>query len=146
MTYLGSLEWIFHKIGESIQAAVFWAGGDVNTAKSNFLTAMRQFNLITTGFTGSILGEIQQISYRNSMNELSGVLYLIGTPSFRDELASQAAIVDAKLKSIGFSTFRVAWESARQLISLQARLYLEQRFWNLGDPWRALVTGFKPVL
>lgn len=48
----------------------------------------------------------------------------------------------------GYEMFKAEWTFGRLIISLQARLIVEQFLWERGKDfpaWRRLVTGFKPV-
>ncbi len=46
---------------------------------------------------------------------------------------------------IGFDEFAATWSACRQMIGLQGRLFFEQVFWLMGDPWKSLVTGFGAI-
>lgn len=44
-----------------------------------------------------------------------------------------------------FTQIKQNWTFTRTVISLQLRLIIEQVFYDLGQPWRQLVTGFSPM-
>lgn len=44
-----------------------------------------------------------------------------------------------------FTTFATMWKRYRLCIGLQTRLMAEQVLYDLGQPWRNLVSGFKPI-
>jgi hypothetical protein len=48
-------------------------------------------------------------------------------------------------KGTAFNKFKADWNVARLVIGLQSRLMAEQILWELGPPWRNLVTGFRPI-
>lgn len=45
----------------------------------------------------------------------------------------------------GYLLFKQDWSIVRLVISLQARLMVEQVLWDLGGRYRELVTGFRPL-
>lgn len=52
--------------------------------------------------------------------------------------------IGKRIRGLPFGVLANRWFFLRQFISLQARLYWEYVFWNVGDPYRRLVTGFNP--
>ena len=44
-----------------------------------------------------------------------------------------------------FEDFREHWKWRRLLIPLQLRLVVEQMLWDMGLPWRSLITGFRAI-
>lgn len=47
--------------------------------------------------------------------------------------------------SEGYLRFRLDWNLARHIFSLQLRLVEEQVLWELGKPFSELCTGFRPI-
>lgn len=45
----------------------------------------------------------------------------------------------------GFEDFKRRWKYGRCCIDLQSRLMVEQILFELGNPWRSLVSGFGPL-
>jgi len=45
----------------------------------------------------------------------------------------------------GYGVFYSDWKKVRMWLSLQERLCVEQVLFDMGRPWRSLVTGFVPV-
>ncbi len=43
------------------------------------------------------------------------------------------------------SHFQREWKWIRLWVPLQVRLFVEQVLWDMGGPWRKLVTGFRPI-
>ena len=63
---------------------------------------------------------------------------------------SQLLITAAKeiaegLGRIGCGRWARFWHYGRQLVSLQQRLFLEQIYSDLGEPWSKLITGFGTI-
>lgn len=50
-----------------------------------------------------------------------------------------------KAKGLGFEQFKSNWRVFRVWCPLQVRLAAEEIFWELGDPYRKLITGFAPL-
>ena len=44
-----------------------------------------------------------------------------------------------------FNLFREHWKWRRLLVPLQFRLICEQILWDMGLPWRSLITGFRAI-
>lgn len=44
-----------------------------------------------------------------------------------------------------YRAFAADWTLLRVFVPLQVRLATEQLLWQRGEPWRRLVTGFRPV-
>jgi hypothetical protein len=44
-----------------------------------------------------------------------------------------------------YPLFKTDWMVLRNSLPLQARLVVEQQLWNLGEPWKRLVTGFNAI-
>lgn len=78
-------------------------------------------------------------------------------PSTRDILTLSLRIqerisswVDGYVSNYGsadkaYPIFQMVWKACRAWVPLQLRLCAEQVFYNKGDPWRKLVSGFKPL-
>lgn len=41
--------------------------------------------------------------------------------------------------------FTIDWMVLRNHVPLQVRLMVEQELWRMGEPWKGLVTGFRPI-
>lgn len=50
-----------------------------------------------------------------------------------------------ELKARGFDVFQNHWKRIRPWLDLQTRLACEQIFYDKGQPWRQLVSGFRPL-
>lgn len=67
-----------------------------------------------------------------------------------DRSLKMANVIRAWLKSyvqdgeVGFQRFKMRWKYGRCTINLQIRLLVEQVLFELGPPWRSLVSGFSP--
>ena len=57
-------------------------------------------------------------------------------------LINLAKEVASRLGAIGYGRWARFWHYGRQLISLQHRLFIEQVYSDMGEPWSGLVTGF----
>ena len=57
------------------------------------------------------------------------------------------AVATIKLLSDGgdFNVFRRRWKWARLAAPLRVRLGVEQVLWDMGSPWRVLITGFRAI-
>ena len=52
---------------------------------------------------------------------------------------------DIILRYSNFEEFREHWKWRRILVPLQLRLVVEQMLWDMGLPWRSLITGFRAI-
>lgn len=59
-------------------------------------------------------------------------------------LAEARALKDLMLET-GFRKWAKFWHYGRTQISLQMRLFSEQVYSDLGDPWSSMITGFGPM-
>jgi hypothetical protein len=89
---------------------------------------------------GVIIVEYQQNAARAKI-----LLQALADPAFQRTLDADFEEIASLIKRTSFERFRSSWKMGRQLVSLQARLVIEQVLWNQGNPWRSLVTGFKPI-
>lgn len=83
--------------------------------------------------------------YMATMNETWGVALLMVDEGFRKRSLDDFNGLKQLLWSGGFDRFVDSWKLGRQLVPLQGRLVMEQVLWDLGGPWRTLVSGFKPL-
>ena len=95
---------------------------------------------------GSLLAAKAMFDFALHMNSAFGVVYAIRNRTSRVEMTRSKEQLKQVMLSVPYEDFKLAWQTARQLVDLQGRLLLEQCFWELGGRWRTeLVTGFKPV-
>lgn len=92
-----------------------------------------------------LLVTMEYSKFAGQTNEAEGLIELISRSNFREIAGAIQARIMGKLQTIPFEDFKLAWAFARQMVGLQGRLLLEQCFWQMGEPWKSLYTGFKPV-
>jgi len=69
-----------------------------------------------------------------------------GMIAFRNHIYTEIRVVGHPAgEAYMYDCIRQNWTFTRTQISLQLRLLVEQIFYDLGQPWRKLVTGFRPV-
>ena len=61
-------------------------------------------------------------------------------------LVGAAQAVADLLEDMGFGRWARYWHYGRSTISLQHRLFVEQVYSDLGEPWSKLVTGFGSIV
>jgi len=86
-----------------------------------------------------------QKGYSDKMSEVYGLLHLLRDASFQNSVRRDWERVVHQVVTIPHEVFAPMWIVARTLISLQARLYVEQVLFSLGKPWSDLIAGFKPA-
>ena len=82
-----------------------------------------------------------------AIGELRGYLRYLSTNLDRDTNALVLTAFEVKtfLRRVGIRKWSEYWHYGRQLISLQHRLFYEQVYSDMGEPWSELVTGFGPL-
>ena len=87
------------------------------------------------------LGTLEQVSQIHAW-----ILRLRNTVDHDSRLLIGAAQALADLiENIGWKRWARYWHYGRSTISLQHRLFAEQVYSDLGEPWSRLVTGFGAI-
>ncbi len=96
-----------------------------------------------------IAGLSKATGFVQTVTELRVLIELLQNASAADEAAGALTRLSGDLATAvhgyGARRFRKLWVRARLLVGLQSRLFIEQVLWELGGPFRDLVTGFRPV-
>ena len=96
----------------------------------------------------AIPGFSKAASFAITIGEIKVLEQLLKTGVAGKATASFEALAGSLATAIhgyGSRRFRQFWVRARLLVGLQTRLFVEQVLWELGGPFRLLVTGFNPV-
>ncbi len=72
-------------------------------------------------------------------------LRIFGVDRAHIALAAERDAVVHLIQEVGFRKWSRYWHYGRTQISLTTRLFVEQVYSDLGDPWSQLITGFGPI-
>ena len=69
----------------------------------------------------------------------------LGIERYTRGFTAEANALKALMKETGFRKWAKFWHYGRTQISLQMRLFAEQVYSDLGEPWSSMITGFGPM-
>jgi len=100
---------------------------------------------------GSIAGLVKQIpgfgriATSHALRRWARELRLFGVVRQANIFSAERDAVVDLIEESGFRQWAKFWHYGRTQISLTTRLFIEQIYSDLGEPWSQLITGFGPI-